>query len=55
MCRVTMNVQPLDLDAEFTAASEFGKPLVNSLYTLGLMIGMSRTGRARRRGTTPTR
>ena len=38
---MTMNVQPLHLDAEFAAGTEFGKPLVNSIYTLGLMIGMS--------------
>jgi acyl dehydratase len=40
-CGMTMNVQKLHLDAEFAAATEFGKPLVNSLFTLGLMIGMS--------------
>jgi acyl dehydratase len=38
---LTMNVQPLHLDAEFAAKSEFGKPLVNSIFTLGLMIGMT--------------
>jgi acyl dehydratase len=40
-CSMTMNVQKLHLDAEFAAATEFGRPLVNSLFTLGLMIGMS--------------
>ena len=40
-CGMTMNVQKLHLDAEFAASTEFGRPLVNSLYTLGLMIGMS--------------
>ena len=40
-CSMTMNVQRLHLDAEFAAGTEFGRPLVNSLYTLGLMIGMS--------------
>lgn len=38
---LTMNVQPLHLDAEFAAKSEFKRPLVNSLFTLGLMIGMT--------------
>ncbi|MCJ0762495.1 MaoC family dehydratase [Variovorax terrae] len=38
---LTMNVQPLHLDAHFAAKTEFGKPLVNSLFTLGLMIGMT--------------
>jgi acyl dehydratase len=40
-CGMTMNVQKLHLDAEFAAGTEFGRPLVNSLLTLGLMIGMS--------------
>jgi acyl dehydratase len=40
-CGMTMNVQKLHLDAEFAATTEFGRPLVNSLFTLGLMIGMS--------------
>ena len=38
---LTMNVQPLHIDAHFSAQTEFGKPLVNSLFTLGLVIGMS--------------
>lgn len=40
-CSMTMNVQKLHLDAEFARETEFGRPLVNSLYTLGLMVGMS--------------
>jgi acyl dehydratase len=40
-CSMTMNVQKLHLDAEFAKNTEFGRPLVNSLFTLGLMIGMS--------------
>ena len=38
---LTMNPQPLHLDREFAARTEFGQPLVNSLFTLGLMIGVS--------------
>jgi acyl dehydratase len=38
---LTMNVQPLHLDAHFAAKTEFGKPLVNSLFTLGLLVGMT--------------
>ena len=38
---MTMNPQPLHLDAHFAATTEFGRPLVNSLFTLGLMIGMT--------------
>ena len=38
---LTHNPQPLHLDHEAAAKSEFGKPLVNSLFTFGLMIGVS--------------
>ena len=38
---LTMNVQPLHIDRHFAATTEFGKPIVNSLFTLGLVIGMS--------------
>src|SRR6266849_6714238 len=38
---LTMNPQPLHLDAEFAKTTEFGRPLVNSIFTLGLVIGMS--------------
>ena len=38
----TMNTQPLHIDFNWAAEnSEFGKPLVNSIFTLGLMIGLS--------------
>jgi acyl dehydratase len=38
---LTMNPQPLHLDAEFARATEFGERLVNSLFTLGLLVGMT--------------
>jgi len=38
---LTHNPQPLHLDHEAAAKSEFGKPLVNSVFTFGLMVGVS--------------
>ena len=38
---LTMNPQPLHIDAHFAEKTEFGQRLFNSLYTLGIMIGMS--------------
>ena len=38
---LTHNPQPMHLDHEAAAKSEFGKPLVNSIYTFGLMVGVS--------------
>ena len=41
---MTLNPQPLHIDAHFCATeTEWGKPLMNSLFTLGLMIGISVT------------
>lgn len=38
---MTMNVARLHLDAEYMKDTEFGRPLVNSLFTLGLLVGMT--------------
>lgn len=38
---LTMNPQPLHLDFEAAAASEFGRPLFNSMMTLSLLVGLS--------------
>ncbi|GAA5512983.1 mesaconyl-CoA hydratase [Deinococcus carri] len=38
---MTMNPQPLHLDREYAAATEFGQPLVNSMLTLSLLVGLS--------------
>jgi acyl dehydratase len=39
---MTLNPQPLHIDAHFCATeTEWGKPIVNSLFTLGLMIGIT--------------
>jgi len=41
MSALTHNPQPLHLDAEAAAASEFGRILVNGTFTFALMIGLS--------------
>ena len=38
---LTMNPQPLHLDAHFSESQEFGQRIVNSLFTLGLVIGLT--------------
>lgn len=38
---LTMNPQPLHIDAHFSAQTEWGQRLFNSLYTLGIMVGMT--------------
>jgi acyl dehydratase len=38
---MTMNPQPLHIDAQFSAETEFGERLVNSLFTLGLLVGLT--------------
>jgi acyl dehydratase len=38
---VTMNPAALHLDFEYAAETEFGQPLVNSMFTLALVIGLS--------------
>jgi acyl dehydratase len=38
---LTMKPQPLHIDRHFAAKTEFGQPLVNSLFTLGVMIGIT--------------
>jgi acyl dehydratase len=38
---LTLNPQPLHLDAEFARNSIHGQILVNSIFTLGLVVGLS--------------
>jgi acyl dehydratase len=40
-CDMTMNQQPLHLDADFAADTQFGDRLVNGLYTMSLAVGLS--------------
>lgn len=40
---LTMNTQPLHLDAAWAESTEFGERLVNSMFTLSTMVGLSVT------------
>lgn len=40
-CDLTMNQQPLHLDAEFAGDTQFGERIVNGLYTMSLAVGLS--------------
>jgi acyl dehydratase len=38
---MTHNPAAIHIDAEYAKTTEFGKPLMNSVFTLGLMVGVS--------------
>jgi acyl dehydratase len=38
---MTMNPAPIHLDADYAAGTEFGRPLVNSMFTVALVVGLS--------------
>jgi len=38
---LTMNPAAIHLDYDYSAKTEFGKPLVNSVFTLGLVVGLT--------------
>jgi acyl dehydratase len=40
-CALTLNTQPLHINADFAAKTEFGQRIVNGLFTLGLVVGLS--------------
>jgi acyl dehydratase len=40
-CALTYNPAPIHIDHHHAAGTEFGRPLMNSLFTLGLVIGLS--------------
>ncbi len=40
-CALTMNTQPLHLDEHYAAQTPFGRRLVNGIFTLGLVVGLS--------------
>ena len=38
---MTMNPAAIHIDHDYCKTTEFGKPLVNSVFTLGLVVGLS--------------
>ncbi len=40
-CALTMNTQPLHLNADFAAQTQFGQRIVNGIFTLGLVVGLT--------------
>ncbi len=40
-CALTMNTQPLHINEDFAAKTQFGQRIVNGIFTLGLVIGLS--------------
>ena len=38
---LTHNPQPLHLDSEYASGTEFGRVVVNGIFTFGLMVGLS--------------
>jgi acyl dehydratase len=40
-CALTMNPQPLHVNEDFASQTPFGRRIVNGIYTLGLVIGLS--------------
>jgi acyl dehydratase len=38
---LTQNTAPIHFDRHYAAGTEFGRPLVNSMFTLALLVGMS--------------
>ena len=40
---LTMNPQPLHLNEHFASTTQFGKRIVNGIYTMGLVVGLSVT------------
>lgn len=40
-CALTMNTQPLHLNEDFAAQTQFGRRIVNGIFTLGLVVGLT--------------
>lgn len=40
-CALTMNTQPLHLNEDFARQTRFGQRIVNGIFTLGLVVGLT--------------
>ncbi len=40
-CSLTMNTQPLHLNADFARQTAFGRCIMNGIFTMGLVVGIS--------------
>lgn len=40
-CSLTLNTQPLHINADFAEKTAFGQRIVNGIFTLGLVVGLS--------------
>ncbi len=40
-CALTMNPQPLHLNEDFAARTQFGRRIVNGIFTMGLVVGLT--------------
>ena len=40
-CALTMNDQPLHINEDFASRTQFGQRIVNGIYTMGLVVGLT--------------
>lgn len=40
-CSLTMNPQPLHLNEDFASKTQFGRRIVNGIFTMGLVVGLT--------------
>jgi len=40
-CALTLNSQPLHIDEHFASKTQFGRRIVNGIFTMGLVVGLS--------------
>lgn len=40
-CSLTMNTQPLHINEDFASKTQFGRRIVNGIFTMGLVVGLT--------------